>query len=231
MKVMSTPYETGGRSAQKARTRHALVAAARDLVAAGVTPTVEDAAAAASISRTTAYRYFPNKRALLVAAHPEIAAPSMLPADPPQDPAARLDAVVANFTAMILDTEAQQRTMLRLSLEAGAEPDALPLRQGRAIAWIAEALDGLRGDLTDQQFRQLVLSIRATIGIEAIVWLTDVAGLPRNDAAALTRWSAQALLQHATTVPPPAPSRPGRQARPAGARTPRAGGSGRSRHA
>src|SRR5579859_2599405 len=178
MKVMSTPYETGGRSAQKARTRDALVAAARDLVAAGVTPTVEDAAAAASISRTTAYRYFPSKRALLVAAHPEIAATSMLPANPPQDPAARLDAVVANFSAMILDTEAQQRTMLRLSLEADpAERGALPLRQGRAIAWIAEALDvdGVPGDLSDEQFRQLVLSIRATIGIEAIVWLVDVA--------------------------------------------------------
>jgi AcrR family transcriptional regulator len=209
MKVMSTPYETGGRSAQKARTRDALVAAARDLVAAGVTPTVEDAAAAASISRTTAYRYFPSKRALLVAAHPEIAATSMLPANPPQDPAARLDAVVRNFSAMILDTEAQQRTMLRLSLEAdAAERDALPLRQGRAIGWIAEALDGVRGDLSGQQFRQLVLSVRATIGIEAIVWLVDVAGLSRNDAVALTRWSAQALLQRATTVPPPAPTDP-----------------------
>src|SRR6266568_2826039 len=211
MKVMSTPpYETGGRSAQKARTRHALIAAARDLVAAGATPTVEDAAAAAAISRSTAYRYFPNNRALLVAAHPETAATTMLPADPPQDPAARLDAVVGNFSAMILDTEAQQRTMLRLSLEAGAaEPDPLPLRQGRAIAWIAEALDAVRGDLTGQQFRQLVLSIRAAIGIEAIVWLVDVAGLPRNDAVALTRWSAQALLQQATTIPPPAPSQPG----------------------
>jgi AcrR family transcriptional regulator len=232
MKVMSTPYETGGRSAQKARTRDALVAAARALVAVGgVTPTVEDAAAAASISRSTAYRYFPNKRALLVAAHPEIAATSMLPADPPQDPAARLDAVVRNFSAMILDTEAQQRTMLRLSLEAdAAERDALPLRQGRAIAWIAEALDGVRGDLSDQQLRQLVLSIRATIGIEAIVWLVDVAGLSRNDAVALTRWSAQALLQRATTFPPPAPSRSGRQVRPSSARTPRTGGSGRLRH-
>ncbi len=231
MKVMSTPYETGGRSAQKARTRDALIAAARDLLAAGVTPTVEHAAAAASISRSTAYRYFPNKRALLVAAHPEIAATSMLPPNPPQDPAARLDAVVRNFSAMILDTEAQQRTMLRLSLEAdAAERDALPLRQGRAIAWISEALDGVRRDLTDQQFRQLVLSVRATIGIEAIVWLTDVAGLPRNDAVALTRWSAQALLQHAATVPPPVPSRPGRQARPARARTPRTGRSGRSHH-
>jgi AcrR family transcriptional regulator len=222
---MSTPYETGGRSAQKARTRDALVAAARDLVAAGgVTPTVEDAAAAASISRSTAYRYFPNKRALLVAAHPETAATSMLPADPPQDPAARLDAVVRNFSAMILDTEAQQRTMLRLSLEAdAAERDPLPLRQGRAIAWIAEALDGVNGDLSDQQLRQLVLSIRATIGIEAIVWLVDVAGLSRDDAAALMRWSAQALLQRATTVPPPTPSRSGRKVRPSRARTPRNG--------
>jgi AcrR family transcriptional regulator len=214
MKGMSTPYEIGGRSAQKARTRDALVAAARDLIAAGVTPTIEDAAAAASISRTTAYRYFSSKRALLLAAHPEIAATSMLPANPPEDPAARLDAVVQNFSAMILDTEGQQRTMLRLSLEAdSAEREALPLRQGRAIAWIAEALDGIRGDLSDQQFRQLVLSVRATIGIEAIVWLVDVAGLARNDAIALTRWSAQALLQRATTVPPPTPSRAGRQGR------------------
>ena len=43
----------------------------------------------------------------------------------------------------------------------------------------------MRSDFTDQQFRQLVLSIRATIGIEAIVWLVDVAGLSRDDAVAL----------------------------------------------
>ena len=209
MRVMSTPYEAGGRSAQKTRTRYALVDAARDLVTSGVTPTVEEAAAAAGVSRSTAYRYFPNNRALLLAAHPEIAATTMLPADPPEDPAARLDAVIANFSTMVLDTEAQQRTMLRLSLEAdAAERGALPLRQGRAIAWIAEALDGIRGDLTDQQFRQLVHSIRATVGIEAIVWLVDVAALSRHDAVALTRWSAQALLERAATVPPPSPSRP-----------------------
>lgn len=203
---MSTSYELGGRSAQKARTRAALVAAARDLVAAGSTPTVEDAAEAAEISRTTAYRYFPTKRALLLAAHPEIAATSMLPDNPPEDVAERLDAVVCNFSAMIVDTEPQQRTMLRLSLEASpAEREALPLRQGRAIAWIAEALDGVRGDFTEEQFRQLVISIRATIGIEALVWLVDVAGLSRDDAVALTRWSAQALLQRATSVAPPTP--------------------------
>jgi hypothetical protein len=112
------------------------------------------------------------------------------------------------------------RSSLRLSLEADpGERGALPLRQGRAIAWIAEALDGLRDDLSDEQFRKLVLSIRATIGIEAIVWLVDVAGLSRADAVALTRWSAQALLQRAITVPPPTRSRSNKKGRPSRART------------
>ena len=204
MKPMSTSYEQGGRSAQKARTRAALVAATRSLVTAGLTPTVEDAAAAAEISRSTAYRYFPTSRDLLVAAHPEMVATSMLPPNPPDDPSQRLDAVIENFTTMILDTEAQQRTMLRLSLEATpAERDALPLRQGRAIAWITEALANLGGDLSDDQTAQLVRAIRATVGIEALVWLVDVAGLSRSEAVALTRWSAQALLRHALSDPPP----------------------------
>jgi AcrR family transcriptional regulator len=54
---MSIPYETTGRTHQKARTRAALVAATRELLAEGITPTVEEAAGRAQISRTTAYRY------------------------------------------------------------------------------------------------------------------------------------------------------------------------------
>ena len=85
---MSIPYEQVGRTRQKQRTRNALIAAARDLVAAGSTPTVEEAAGAAGISRSTAFRYFPNQRSLLVAAHPEIEASSLLPPDAPDDDAA-----------------------------------------------------------------------------------------------------------------------------------------------
>jgi len=44
-------------------------------------PTVEEAAAAASVSRTTAYRDFPNQKSLLVAAHPETEAVSLVPDD------------------------------------------------------------------------------------------------------------------------------------------------------
>src|SRR6476620_8193500 len=116
MSVMSIPYELNGRTGQKRRTRDALIAAARQLVADGATPTVEAAAETASISRATAYRYFPNQRALLVAAHPETGATSLLPDDAPDDAATRLDLVIDAFTRSTVENEAQQRTMLRLSL-------------------------------------------------------------------------------------------------------------------
>ncbi|MEY2476205.1 MAG: hypothetical protein QOG87_1520 [Actinomycetota bacterium] len=192
-------YELNGRIAQKRRTREALIAAARDLVAEGATPTVEAVAEAASISRTTAYRYFPSQRALLAAAHPETAATSLLPEDAPtEDVATRLDLVVAEFTRMLLGTEAQQRTMLRLSLEADAhERSQLPLRQGRAIPWIEEALAPLRPGLSERDVHRLAIAVRSATGIEALVWLTDVAGLDREEATELMRWSARALLDAA----------------------------------
>ena len=72
MMVMTVPYESTGRVNQKARTREALISATRDLLAQGVVPSMERAATAASISRTTAYRYFPTQRELLTAAYPHI---------------------------------------------------------------------------------------------------------------------------------------------------------------
>ncbi|MEY2426198.1 MAG: hypothetical protein QOI61_1770 [Actinomycetota bacterium] len=198
MNPMSTPYEQNGRVQQKLRTRDALVAAARALVAEGVTPTVEDAAEAASISRTTAYRYFPNQRALLVAAHPEIGASTLLPEDPPEDAASRLELVMDEFLRVVLATESQQRTMLRLSLEATpAQRAELPLRQGRAIKWIEDALAPLRPQLSDADVHRLALAIRSATGIEAFVWLHDVAGLSAEEAADLMRWSARAMLRSA----------------------------------
>jgi hypothetical protein len=127
----------------------------------------------------------------------------MLRDDPSPEPAERLDEVVRAFTAMIVDTEPQQRTMLRLSLEADSA--GLPLRQGRAIAWLTEALEPLRGHLTDAGLHRLVLAIRSAVGIEALVWLTDIAGLSRPEAVELMRWSAQGLLTAALTAELPTP--------------------------
>jgi hypothetical protein len=155
------------------------------------------------VSRATAYRYFPNHGSLLAAAHPETGTQSLLGDDPPADPAARLDLVIRAFTTLIVETEAQQRTMLRLSLEArdtGPDHAALPLRQGRAIGWITEALEPLRGQLADEALHRLVLGIRSATGIEALVWLTDMAGLSREEAVDLMRGSARSLLAAALPV-------------------------------
>jgi AcrR family transcriptional regulator len=197
---MSTAYEETGRSRQKQRTRAALVAAARDLVAeGGRPPTVAEAAEAAAVSRTTAYRYFPTQHSLLVAAHPEIESTSMLPEGVGEDPEVRIEAAVRGFMAMVVDTEQQQRTMLRLSLEADAASRALPLRQGRAIGWFSEALDPLADRLGADGVRRLAIAVRAVSGVESLVWLTDIAGMTRQQAVDQMVWSAVALVQRATT--------------------------------
>jgi AcrR family transcriptional regulator len=185
---------------QKERTRTALIAAARQLVADGRAPTVEDAAEAAGISRTTAYRYFKNQAELLAAAHPETQVRSFLPEKPPSDVGARVDAVVRELARVLLETEPQPRTMLRLSLDPKTPRESLPLRQGRAIRWLEEALEPLAANGTrwpKAKVRRLALAIRTTIGIEALVWLTDVAGLTREEAVKTMRWSAAALLRGA----------------------------------
>lgn len=195
---MSISYEETGRTEQKARTRRALVAAARELLTRGLTPTVEEAATAASISRATAYRYFPNQHELLVAAHPEVDAPSLLGPDPPPDPAARLDTVVTELARIFLEAEQSYRTMLRLSLETDpADRGELALRKGRRYLWIEDALDPLRDRLSESDLARLVHAVAATVGIEALVTLIDLGGLSRERAVEVTRWSAQALLRAA----------------------------------
>lgn len=195
MMGMAVPYAASGRRRQKARTRDALIDATRELMAEGITPTVEDAAVAAGISRTTAYRYFPNQRDLLLGAHPETLQQSLLPDEAPADPAARLALTMRAFILTTLEWEPQLRASLRLSLEPGT--DQPPLRAGRAIGWIEDALSPLADTRPDIDVHRLAISIRAATGIESMIWLVDVAGLAREDATELMCWSAAALLRAA----------------------------------
>jgi AcrR family transcriptional regulator len=191
---MAVPYQQTGRVQQKTRTREALLAATRALLATGVTPTVEDAAAQASVSRTTAYRYFPTQQDLLVAAYPEIERESVLGEDPPVELNARFEIVFTEMARQITENEVPLRAMLRLSLETPSKQGELLLRRGRRRVWLADALSPLRKHLTPPAFDQLVLAIAATTGIEAFIWLTDLAGLSAEEALQIMRFSAQTLL-------------------------------------
>src|SRR5680860_999316 len=195
---MSISYEDTGRTNQKERTRRALIQAARDLLAEGITPTIGDVAEAAATSRATAYRYFPNQDALLVAAHPESNVISLLGEDPPLDPESRLDLLVVRATQIFLASEGTYRTMLRLSLEpVPRDRGDLSLRKGLRLAWIEDALEPVRDRMSGTDFERLVHALAITIGIEAIVVLTDLVAVRRKDATEVVRWSAHSLLQTA----------------------------------
>ena len=195
---MAVAYEESGRTAQKQRTREALVGAARALLARGVAPTIEETAQEASVSRATAYRYFPDRDALLMAAYPQIEASSLLGDDPPDDPEERLGLVLDDIGRQLVTYETELRATWRVSLDPeGAEPGRVPLRAGRAIGWIENALEPLKATHSKAEIHRLAIAIRACFGIESLVWCLDVAGLTRAQALEVMRETALTRLRAA----------------------------------
>jgi hypothetical protein len=88
--------------------------------------------------------------------------------------------------------------MLRLSLEVPLERGQLLLRRGRRRRWIGDALAPLREHMAETDFDRLVLAVAVTTGIEAFVWLTDIAELPPQEALDVMRFSAETLLKAAS---------------------------------
>jgi AcrR family transcriptional regulator len=189
---MTVPYEASGRRAQKERTRAALVSATRRLFATTVTPSVEQVADEAGISRTTAYRYFPNQGTLLAAAFPEIDQSSLLPEPAPGDVRERLDLAVRALSRFTIEHEPQLRAQLCIALQS--DSDQPPLRRGRAVRWLEDALAPLATSNPEVDIHHLAVAVRAGTGIESLVWLIDIAGLRREDTTELACWTARALL-------------------------------------
>jgi hypothetical protein len=108
--------------------------------------------------------------------------------------------------ALVVGDDRQHRAHLRLVLEdpprLSLETDStggpdLPMHRGLRIVWIEDALAPLRGQIPEDQLERLIYGIGATLGIEAFVWLTDIARVPRDEAAAIMRSNASGLLQSA----------------------------------
>lgn len=193
-----------GRVNQKRRTRAALVDAAKALLADGITPTVPQAAAAALVSRTTAYRYFPSQEALLteVAVNTDVDDLEALVAAPHDDAeqaAARTLELLEALNRHVLDAEVPYRAALRLYLDqwlaAAAEGDDDPVvREGRRTRWFTRTLGPLRDDLGDERFERTVSALALLAGAEPVVVLRDVDHLRGDEAVDVARWAAEAVL-------------------------------------
>lgn len=183
------------RDRQRQRTRKDLLQAAARLMAGGRTPTLEEIAEAAMVSRATAYRYFPGLDALLLEASLDVAAPAVddvLGPDAPIDPGARLKRVDDAFDTMIRANEAPLRMMLVHALQQQIKGAELPVRQNRRTPLIEAAIapTGLSPAAADRLAKALAL----VIGTEAMLALKDVLGLDPDEARTVRHWAIDALV-------------------------------------
>jgi len=191
-----------GRSAQRRRTRKAIVEAAMDLIARGQTPSIADVAQAADVSKRTIYMYFPTLDQLLIDATLGAlpAAPvenAMAPSDTGDDVEARVDALVRALVRQSDETERLGRAMIRLTVDAPRDhqPASSPRRGYRRVEWIERALEPLRGTLDTPRFERLVSALSLVVGWEAMVVLRDIRGLDRAAEEDVARWVARSLVR------------------------------------
>jgi AcrR family transcriptional regulator len=194
---------SAGRTNQRLRTRKALLQAAARLMQEGRTPTLDDIAESALVSRATAYRYFPGVEALLLEAPLEVAAPELrdvFPDGGTGDPVARVERVEAAFEKMIARNEVPLRLMLARALErtakGGAEGD-VPVRQNRRTPLIEAALAPARGRIDPKAYKNLTAALALVIGTEAWVVFRDVLRMSDAEAKKVKRWTIRALIEAA----------------------------------
>jgi AcrR family transcriptional regulator len=189
------------RLAQKRRTRKAIVDATIALLARGSTPSVNDVAAAADVSRRTVYLYFPRfDQLLLDATIGALSEPSLqrvLDSAPAgEDPEARVERLVRALHHVTPETERLGRALVRLTLDDAKAPrDGMARRGYRRIEWIESALAPWRSRVTAAQWRRLVRALAMLVGWEAIIVQRDVCGLSAAEGEKLSVWAARALVE------------------------------------
>jgi AcrR family transcriptional regulator len=190
------------RANQKARTRTAIIDAARRLRERGLAPTVAAAASDAKVSRATAYRYFPTQQALLIELGAErLYEPieKLLAEMTSPDVEERLVSLIDAYAEAFEHDEPRIRTALGVYqdtwLRAHRDGSATSprLRQGRRMRWLDTVLQPLA--LSDDRRQRLKTALALAIGSDSLIILKDVCGLSSTEAAATLRRAALALLR------------------------------------
>lgn len=186
------------RRAQKARTREAILAAARALIAEGTEVTVTAAARRANVSKATAYRYFSDPKVLAAEAGLAVeVAPFESVVANARDTRERVLAVSRYVFDLSHAHEAAFRQFLARNLDAWLSEGGAPRerRGARRVAMFEAALEDVRERLSRQDFEQLVLALTAATGTEAMIALLDVARTDPDRARRTVEVIAEALLE------------------------------------
>ncbi len=183
---------------QRKRTRKDLLQAAARLAQQGRSPSLEEIAAEALVSRATAYRYFASVEALLAEAALDIATPgpeALFAGGRGDDPVARLEKVDTALHDVIAANEPAFRVMLANALQhAGA---GVPPRQNRRSPLITAALAPARRQFKPATLDVLQKALALVVGTEAMVVFKDVLQLDDAEARKVRRWAIRALVEAA----------------------------------
>ena len=192
-----------GRPAQRRRTRKAIVDATTALLAQGKTPSVDDVAAAAEVSRRTVYMHFPTLDQLLIDA--TVGALSQQLVDRAIDAGRqgdddvedRVERMVRALHDVTPEVERLGRSLIRLTVASAGTSSTqdAPRRGYRRVEWIESALSPWRERLSPSQWRRLVAALAMVVGWEALIVQRDVCGLSAADGEELSVWAARAFLR------------------------------------
>jgi AcrR family transcriptional regulator len=192
------PPEAGVR----ARTYRRLIEGAMRLMRKRGLVTVAQVAAAAGVSRATAYRYFPSRGRLVSAVVQESLGPVRSFVPYADDGRERLRNLFDQTFPRFREFEPQLRAALQLSLEHWAlERCGMlaeePYRRGHRRTILDRAASPLRDRLGPANYQRLLRALSVVYGIESYVVLKDVWGASDREVAIVARWMMDALVDAA----------------------------------
>ena len=195
----ATDESRRARPGQRQRTRKDLLQAASRLLKEGRRPSLDEVAEAASVSRATAYRYFPGMEALLLEASLEVAVPeaNAILVGVGDDPVTRLEKVDDAITALILANEHTLRTIFIHSLQRASNGGDAAVRQDRRTPLIEAALAPVRNVFAPGRYDLLVESLALVIGVEPLLVFKDVLLVDDAEACRVKRFMIRGLVEAA----------------------------------
>jgi len=185
---------------RRARTHRRLIAEAMKLARHGSVVSVAEVAAAAGVSRATAYRYFPTHSALIDAIVAESLGPVRRFESLEQDGVRRIVDLFERTSARLSEFEPQLRAALQVALDHWAKEKSGVLhekqfRRGNRREILDRAARPLAEVLGNRQYTLMLKALSLVYGVESHVVLKDIWGASNKEVHAVVLWVATAILE------------------------------------
>jgi AcrR family transcriptional regulator len=188
-------------SNQMERTRAAIVAAARELADSGAEMTMPTVAAHARVSEATAYRYFPDLISLLRAAVTTDDLVAVLQAQTRgDDPVERIGQAAEILGRAVLRRQGAVRVLAASTIAKPSTAKDRPAHRFGLIDYALAPWIATCGPAAREDIEQLTRDLALVVSAESVFTLTDLCGLPPEDAVASLAATARRVTAAAVTA-------------------------------